>query len=969
MKKLLTVILLFTSLTVCAEQLSVSEALARYNVSSMAKGQSLSSADMQLAYTCKSSVDGDNCFYVFNRGSNGGYVILSADDNVKSLIGYTDSGTFDAANMSENLKSWLDGYTQQIDYAIKTNLKSELTSVKFEKNVGPLISSQWGQNIPYNLMTKNNYPSGCVATAMSQILYYWKDYVKSSYNYTFRWDLMKDTYDTTSVRVMNASDTAVAAIMSYAGKSVYMDYRRSGSNADVNVIPRALANDFGMDKSITLGFRFNYTNDGWLELLKGELDAGRPILYTATTSKYKVIGHAFICDGYDTSGLFHINWGWDGDSDGFYSIDLLNPIHQGTGGSISDNAYTDRHVIVYNIKKDEGGKPASDYSIEADIHSDIFKIKLGEKWDLSIYNVVNFGLTDVDAVLNYSIYDASYNLVSSQDCSELKMAAGGSTEVLKGYVDIPQTLKDGKYKIVCKYKVSDKYYDFICDSTTYNKGFDITVSDGYAYYGPVLNCTQLNVDRDTIKPHMPFKVTATIHNFCDTAVTQNVGLYLYNNFASYSPKNVSVTIQPGADYNLEIIDSLDEVTLANEGWWTGNFVLSLQAGYNYPLASKNVRYITNIDSLVFYKLNTISSRIIDSQEYNFNVEGIIYAIDMPFESYVYPVLLNKNKEVIYRMNGKYVSLEPGNLIDIKFRERVPYNLISDSFYISIYDSSKDCYMPNDTSGNLIYDLFTLKPNIYSNKFNPIYNSELWGSGNPFNILKEGEADIQSGAVAMSEVMYFWNYPRVGRGINSGTIYDWGRMKMKYDSNKTIYDRSDTAVARLMADADAAINAKSGSLAEKIAKSMVADFGYADSVRVISQSDMALAAFRDSIVLRVRNVFPVICTGEDADGNEHAFVCVGFKNKSLNLMFSDGIHALKAYSLDTIAYNKNLKAVVGVALSNNKTVGINEIKTSDNTSDGADGVYNISGQRVNAMDTQHGIYIVRNKKIGTKKIFR
>ena len=289
---------------------------------------------------------GEAPFYVFNIGSADGFVMVSGDDRVAPVIGYSLTSGFNPDNMPSNLRGWLEGYEKQIEYARtlpdKPYEAPETRAGEFPESVEPLITAKWGQNAPFNQMcplTTDGEPTltGCVATAAAQIMYYYKypesakgqgcyvldgdtTWVEDMSRYTFDWDNMVDVYD---AKATDMQKEAVAELMEACGLGAEMNYDPKFSGAFTSNMAAALVNNMNYDKNVSYVIRDAYTNEKWIELLKSELQAGRPVLYSGTSSSMG--GHAFICDGYDSDNFFHINWGWDGYLDAYFNLNLLNP--------------------------------------------------------------------------------------------------------------------------------------------------------------------------------------------------------------------------------------------------------------------------------------------------------------------------------------------------------------------------------------------------------------------------------------------------------------------------------------------------------------------------------------------------------------------------------------------------------------------------------------------------------------------
>ncbi len=304
---------------------------------------------------------GEAPFYVFNIGSADGFVMVSGDDRVAPVIGYSLTSAFNPDNMPSNLRGWLEGYEKQIEYVRtlpdKPYEAPETRAGEFPEQVEPLIDAKWGQSGPYNmncpLLDGDSTLTGCVATAAAQIMYYHKypesakgqgcyvldgDTVWEEMNqYTFDWNNMVDVYD---AKATDEQKEAVAELMKACGLGAEMNYDPDFSGAYASNVADAFVKNMQYDENVSYVIRDAYTNEEWTNLLKSELEAGRPILYNGYSALFS--GHAFVCDGYDTNNFFHINWGWDGYFDGYFNLNLLNPYDTNnvgyTGFSSQQNA-------------------------------------------------------------------------------------------------------------------------------------------------------------------------------------------------------------------------------------------------------------------------------------------------------------------------------------------------------------------------------------------------------------------------------------------------------------------------------------------------------------------------------------------------------------------------------------------------------------------------------------------------------
>lgn len=382
----------------------------------------------QLAYTAKA--DKQDAFYVFNNPEGDqGFVIVGADETTRQIIGYTEHGSFDADNMPENVRWWLSQYTEQFEQSKKAKADAAPQKSPYwgygsgdVVTISPLLHAQWGQYRPFNnLIPKpegyySNFPTGCVATAMAQVMHYYRypDKGTGSKSYTryydgepvtFEADFESTEYDWTHMLCdyfdgyySEEQANAVATLMYHAGVACNMWYEMNGSGSFSSSCLSALVRNFGYDKSAWLAIRDNYSDYDWEELIYNELKAHRPVLYFGRDKDAG--GHAFIIHGYDSTwGYYDINWGWSSGYDGKYLLNMMNP-------NFYD--FSLNHEAIINLMPDTGIEPQSPH-----IDCSWFKVTINNK-EFKDYSVSK----DVSIIVS-----PSFDNNSAFDCSvELGMA-------------------------------------------------------------------------------------------------------------------------------------------------------------------------------------------------------------------------------------------------------------------------------------------------------------------------------------------------------------------------------------------------------------------------------------------------------------------------------------------------------------------------------------------------------------------
>lgn len=308
--------------------------------------------------------DGQVAVYVFTYSGSEGFMLVAADDAVAPLLGYSPEGTFAMNPQMTNLNAWLRDAASQISAcrALPPYIAAG-TRAESKTAIAPLITSAWDQAYPYNAFCPtidgNRCVTGCVATAMAQVMNYWEYPEKgqgsitfSPYGFssplsldfstvTFDWENMRDRY---SPYYSSTEAHAVATLMKACGYSVKMSYSPTGSGASSSVIASALITYFNYDRGAKEVYRIHYSNDEWDSLIYDQLATVGPVIYGGSAAEG---AHCFICDGYDGNGLFHINWGWSGVSDGYFLLNALDPTEQGMGGYAG--GYNNYQSAIINV--------------------------------------------------------------------------------------------------------------------------------------------------------------------------------------------------------------------------------------------------------------------------------------------------------------------------------------------------------------------------------------------------------------------------------------------------------------------------------------------------------------------------------------------------------------------------------------------------------------------------------------------
>ena len=395
-----------------SEQEALNRALQFLNSQTHA-GQKKAPAKKSQMKAARLNVDG---IYAFNR-EGGGFVIASADERALPVLGYSDKGAIDWQQMPDNMRAWLTSYSQAInelgDGCSVTGVDEQPTNTG-KAAIEPLLKTTWNQDKPYwdkaPLDPNRHLPSltGCVATAMAQVMNYhqWPKaactaipaydvgFEPNIQHYdelpatTIDWDNMLADYEKMSYT--DAQADAVATLMRYCGQSVQMLYSSGLSSTGGGLMADALRLYFDYDPNVYYATRTYYGIDEWEDLIYNELATNGPVPYCGQTDAG---GHSFVCDGYDGNGLFHINWGWGGDADGYFSLSVLNPQrNSGAGASSSTMGYCMFQEAIIGVKPSTGGTPEypSRLILFGNIALDGNKVKYAGHYDNLVYPKATF---------------------------------------------------------------------------------------------------------------------------------------------------------------------------------------------------------------------------------------------------------------------------------------------------------------------------------------------------------------------------------------------------------------------------------------------------------------------------------------------------------------------------------------------------------------------------------------------------
>lgn len=377
--------------------------------------QSRQSDDLTLVYT-GTSTRGEACFYVFNVG-NDGFVMVSADDVYRPIVGYSDEGGFDAQNINPEL-AYMLGELITARSGRLTGEAAPMVAAEWDlvMNNGTLMSrnggrasthlvqTKWDQGSPYNYFCPQasggpggRVYAGCVATAMSQVMKFWNHPLKgtgSHTNYNSGFGALTANFGETDydwnnmpLQISNNSPQeqieAIALLMYHCGIAVDMHYAIDGSGAYSADVPSRIYQYFGYTNQAVLRSRDSYTYDNWKAMLKESFDMGWPLYYSGQSPDG---GHAFVCDGYNDADLFYYNWGWSGSGDGWFDFDEID--YNSSDGAIFNFVPTEVYNSTPQAPTNLVVTPAANNVLSATV-----------SWTNPLKTLNNTNLTSIDQIV------------------------------------------------------------------------------------------------------------------------------------------------------------------------------------------------------------------------------------------------------------------------------------------------------------------------------------------------------------------------------------------------------------------------------------------------------------------------------------------------------------------------------------------------------------------------------------------
>lgn len=419
--------------------------------------------------------DEGEAFYLYaSEKEDGGFILVSGDKRMPAVLAYSEEETFDVDNIPPNVRYWLSCYVEHFQQ-LKQGTFNEPNIQEFDVisgEVSPLLGNiKWGQDTPYNNLCPavgmRRTLSGCVATGMAQIMKFHQypevasgtiQYITRTNRIHISEDLSQRSFDWGNMRnAYNRSYTqtqaeAVAQLMYCCGVAVEMDYNldtEGGSGAYQSDLVRAYIRNFGYDKDAAYLMRSQCATKDWHRIMMNELNAGRPINYAGQSLSSG--GHSFVIDGYrmseeNSNPDYHVNWGWEGQCDGYYQIIDLTPTEGGLQGTT--DGFNVSQEMVIGIQPEDGISQAGSYIVASDIQLSSSSVKTGKSATLTIGSCTNMSYQRFSGSLNavlLSTVDSTEYLVGSKEQISMTFLDEHTELDIKMY--IPDSIPEGKYNV------------------------------------------------------------------------------------------------------------------------------------------------------------------------------------------------------------------------------------------------------------------------------------------------------------------------------------------------------------------------------------------------------------------------------------------------------------------------------------------------------------------------------------------
>ena len=480
-------------------------------------------------------------------------MILMILIRMKPILAYSHKGAFVTENIPANILGFLASYVAEmnrldINNALPKTYYAPATRT-YPSAITPLLGDiMYNQGAPYSDKCPDKYVTGCVATAMAQVMKYYEypttgkgshsyttgtDGLKCSFDFsttTFDWANMLNQY--VSGEYTDAQADAVATLMYACGVSVDMDYTADESGANAFKIATSLNTYFDYDSNAAYIQRSFFEYEEWMNLIKNELSNGRPVLYDGVSSEG---GHEFVFDGYDANDMVHVNWGWAGANDGYFEISKLDPSSPGIGGGTNlGGGFTNSQGMTIGIQKPSSSSVYTSYFYCSEMTVSATSFATGSSFQPSVKDIINMSTPfDGEAAIILDI-NGTQNVISSiYTFPQTMYSQTGYEQLTWNAFNFPTEYGDGTYLLYAATRNPSK-------NTTWDQVRGVMGAD-YKYY-----CTIAD-GQVTLTPYwgdnIDVSATLDVTHALYSGKTGNFTLTYQNNSSSrYYYGNISIAL-------------------------------------------------------------------------------------------------------------------------------------------------------------------------------------------------------------------------------------------------------------------------------------------------------------------------------------------------------------------------------------------------------------------------------------------
>lgn len=439
----------------------------------------------------------DESLSLFTIENDKGFAFICEQNNDNIIVAYSKDSQLDVNNLPPAFIAWMEMYNSESTF---TN-----EDPSGYQDIQPLLGNiQWGQGSPYNGQCPNyngtRSVTGCVATAMAQVMKYYEypdigrgtiDYYTYSHHIhvvrnlasdSLQWNRMKDEY---GYKTPEEEGSAVASLMASCGASVYMDYSPDASGAYQYDLVRGYVRNFAYDEDCAYVEREYFNNTEWHSLLQNELTQGRPVNYGGSSKADG--GHSFVLDGFTynngTTPYYHVNWGWNGNCDGYYLIADLRPMKDGS--PFVNQGFSSNQSMVIGVQPSNEIVDRGNVLCVSQMSLSQQSVCVGNSLTLHATGIINCSYKNFDDELLVYIANAIGDtlLIGRKPLQKIGfMERGIDTEIP---LIIPDEVKFGKYDIL----ISTLYGDKVHSPST----LSLTVTNNDGSDEPIVSNTELSV--------------------------------------------------------------------------------------------------------------------------------------------------------------------------------------------------------------------------------------------------------------------------------------------------------------------------------------------------------------------------------------------------------------------------------------------------------------------------------------------